>query len=707
MKKSASVVSALVLALGFVGFVGLPSSAAACVSSGSFAGGDGSFGDPYQIATASQLQYFANHQNSTSGTANAGMVNDRIVLTADIDMAGCAFTPQFVSVPFKGTLEGQNHTISNLSVSKPSSSSAGLFSTTGAGAIIKDLTLQSPTVSALSYVGALVGEGSGTDLVNITVLDATITGSGSSVGGIAGKLSSQSGRTTDSLIVRDSAISGGSSAGGLFGLLTQGTVNEVSVSGTNVSLTSSNSPNEVGGLVGWFGSAAFGSRVSSTITKASFVGTISVATGSTVSAGLLMGNVRNSAVTITDSYARGEIRTGSSTTAAGVAGQLQSTDFGSTLSLSRVYVQGAYTQYSDNSVAVSARAIASSTASTSDSFYDSTVHTNWSSTTGATAKTSTELAHIATFTAPWSITDDFAAVRGGTATETWIINSQLNGGLPFLAWEYDAGSWSIPCQYGTYSVDGYLPCVEASPGRYVPTQGATAELICAAGTYQPNSGERNCINAQPGYFVASQGSTAQTACEAGTTSQAQATTCYAISFTYHGPLLDPISESAAPGEVVMLTGKRLSTITSVELDGIGAVADCTDSSCSFTVPDDVAAGTKDLVLIGSHGKLTVQGAITVSDPSATPLGTVVTWTKNQGDGTVKMYAKNIVGAGKVQFLLNGKEIAWVNAVDEADPKLRSTTDFSYMVRTIFLEEGKNVLEIYLDGVRTSRTAYTE
>jgi hypothetical protein len=90
-------------------------------------------------------------------------------------------------------------------------------------------------------------------------------------------------------------------------------------------------------------------------------------------------------------------------------------------------------------------------------------------------------------------------------------------------------------------------------------------------------------------------------------------------------------------------------------------------------------------------------------------GALATWTSNQNDGTVKMYAKNVVGAGKVQFMLNGVEIAWVRAASTADSKLRlaGAEGAAYLVRTVDLVEGKkNILEIYVDGVRTTRTAYT-
>ena len=78
----------------------------------------------------------------------------------------------------------------------------------------------------------------------------------------------------------------------------------------------------------------------------------------------------------------------------------------------------------------------------------------------------------------------------------------------------------------------------------------------------------------------------------------------------------------------------------------------------------------------------------------------------QSDGkTVKMYAKDPIGDGKIQFFVDGKEIAWVNAVDEADPKLSFASSYPYLVRSVELNPGKNRFEIKLDGVRVWRTTY--
>jgi hypothetical protein len=80
------------------------------------------------------------------------------------------------------------------------------------------------------------------------------------------------------------------------------------------------------------------------------------------------------------------------------------------------------------------------------------------------------------------------------------------------------------------------------------------------------------------------------------------------------------------------------------------------------------------------------------------------------DTEAKLYLLDVVDAGKVQFMLNGRELGWVRAIDATDPKLRVADSGpmagrAYFVRTAQLEPGKNVLEIYVDGERVRRVAY--
>ena len=91
------------------------------------------------------------------------------------------------------------------------------------------------------------------------------------------------------------------------------------------------------------------------------------------------------------------------------------------------------------------------------------------------------------------------------------------------------------------------------------------------------------------------------------------------------------------------------------------------------------------------------------------------WTRAMADGTVKFYARDLVGAGKVRFMLNGREIAWVRAADASDPKLNvgPAAARDGLVRTVgpgsrwSLVDGRNVLEIYVGDTRLVRRIFTQ
>ena len=115
----------------------------------------------------------------------------------------------------------------------------------------------------------------------------------------------------------------------------------------------------------------------------------------------------------------------------------------------------------------------------------------------------------------------------------------------------------------------------------------------------------------------------------------------------------------------------------------------------------------DLVINSSSGTLTHQDAFDIPADTCAAVMSKGRWTQLQSDGkTVKIYAKDPIGDGKIQFFVDGKEIAWVNAVDEADPKLfAAASGDPYLVRSVALHDGKNRFEIKLDGVRVWRATY--
>ena len=84
-----------------------------------FAGGSGTEADPWQIETADQLAYLAATVNDGSCGGYAGQY---FVLTANVDLAGMAWTPigsmndmENHTTLFLGSFDGQGYKVSNLS----------------------------------------------------------------------------------------------------------------------------------------------------------------------------------------------------------------------------------------------------------------------------------------------------------------------------------------------------------------------------------------------------------------------------------------------------------------------------------------------------------------------------------------------------------------------------------------------------------------
>jgi len=171
-----------------------------------------------------------------------------------------------------------------------------------------------------------------------------------------------------------------------------------------------------------------------------------------------------------------------------------------------------------------------------------------------------------------------------------------------------------------------------------------------------------------------------------------------------GPTIFSLSKkSARTGESLAAFGHTLSTVSYLEIAGVRvAVAELSDTRFAFDVPTGLKPGVYDLVVFSSFGKLTVQDAITILASEAK----TNFWTKRMGS-SVKVYAKNVIGSGKVQFVVNGREIAWIRASSSADPRLSSTGLDHYFVRTKSLSSGKNRFEILVSGKRVWFATYAK
>lgn len=140
-----------------------------------YSGGNGTLGNPYQIADVNDLLQLANDPNDYYKC---------FILTADIDLAGQVFSEaviakQVYSPPFytfTGTFDGAGHKISNLTIvaSYPYTGYLGLFGdigseTGGGGGTIKNLGLENVSIISGDY--SVLSEG----LLEVTTREQLVT----------------------------------------------------------------------------------------------------------------------------------------------------------------------------------------------------------------------------------------------------------------------------------------------------------------------------------------------------------------------------------------------------------------------------------------------------------------------------------------------------------------------------------------------------
>lgn len=141
----------------------------------------------YFVSTAEQLAAFATKVNT--GTSFA---KDYVKLSNDIDLKSQEWTPiGRETMPFKGTFDGCNHTISNLYINKGMNNSAanadmGLFGYTTNGKLM-NFTLHNANVKGGLQVGAVAGTPYTTSYSNIKLTGDVKVEGFSYVGGMFGR----------------------------------------------------------------------------------------------------------------------------------------------------------------------------------------------------------------------------------------------------------------------------------------------------------------------------------------------------------------------------------------------------------------------------------------------------------------------------------------------------------------------------------------
>lgn len=175
----------------------------------------------------------------------------------------------------------------------------------------------------------------------------------------------------------------------------------------------------------------------------------------------------------------------------------------------------------------------------------------------------------------------------------------------------------VQCDAGSY-FDGEA-CVEAPPGSYVASEGATEATPCAAGTYQPDAGQTECLPAPIGHYAPETGMTEALACPSGTTTiETGSSECEAqIEQTIVFNSTPPSPAYVDGGYEVSATGGDSGN--PVEFSTLTAA--CTVAGTTVTL---VAAGTCTIAADQAGGGLYLDApqatqSFTVTDPNQPPV----------------------------------------------------------------------------------------
>jgi hypothetical protein len=215
-----------------------------------YSGGDGTEGNPFQIANLTDLQYLSEH------SGDWGLY---FIQTANIDASatstwnsGSGFSPigTYVNFPFTGSFNGDGHTITGLYINRSTTNGVAMFGYT-VGATIENTGLVNVSIVGNELVSALVGRtGENTTISNCFSTGAISSGSyygmvGGLIGYHAGSSSLENSYSRAS--ITGTRPGGTRSLGGLIGSTHASSVTNCYSTGA----VSGGVEGSTGGLIGW------------------------------------------------------------------------------------------------------------------------------------------------------------------------------------------------------------------------------------------------------------------------------------------------------------------------------------------------------------------------------------------------------------------------------------------------------------------------
>ncbi|QWC19154.1 GLUG motif-containing protein [Halorubrum sp. 2020YC2] len=241
---------------GFVGVAVATETAPQCSTVGYTQNGSGW----NEVENVSQLQCI-----------DANGLGEDYVLIGDIDASGtnqwnggAGFEPIANGSTFTGSFDGAGHTITTLTIDRPSSSNpVGLFSGVKSTGTVSNLTLEESTISANNTVGALVGNNKG--MVRTVAVTGEVEGNQDGGAKVALLVGNNRGSGTIEASSVSGSINGSVRVGGLAG------INRGRIQNSNASVEIT-ADNQVGGIAGTTVGAIRDSSVNGTITGMKNVG---------------------------------------------------------------------------------------------------------------------------------------------------------------------------------------------------------------------------------------------------------------------------------------------------------------------------------------------------------------------------------------------------------------------------------------------------
>ena len=208
----------------------------------------------HNISTCTELQ--------TIGT-NSATRYDTLNLTADIDCDGINFMPLYRTQAFLGTFDGNGHRVTRLTSSRSGTNNVGFFGLADS-ATIRDLILDSGSITGSNYTAGLVGYGTNLTIDNV-ISRLNVTSDGIHTGGLIGYLTTAAGvsHIQNTGVTGNVTATAGSDAGGFIGFVdTEGN----SVATIERSFATGNVSGDINKAGGFIGDAeSFGPGISATL----------------------------------------------------------------------------------------------------------------------------------------------------------------------------------------------------------------------------------------------------------------------------------------------------------------------------------------------------------------------------------------------------------------------------------------------------------